>query len=568
MNSFSAQKLFTYWFGIGLPLVSQARVRSHLRVDLWILALFNAIYTGPREVTDAMPLDGSNAIKCGAPMSDGPDRPRAGVAWMIALRYYAIMFSLAVVGFLFGLLQDIVGDDPSHMPSMVPGIALAMGAANLLCGWILFRPIRRCLTGVGDRKMAQERIGRLPRLSATWTFVIAASVMTLPFVFEQLFCESCAATGGRFALGYQAILMSIHSVLMALFMYFLVDDYAAWLKLELFRRYGWEMSAGRGTVSTKLLAAYLASAAVPSVLVFFDVFLAGSIEARQGLNLRQAFLLDMIGAISMTGVAVVFIRRGLVRPLGRLLASVQRVDAGDLTVRVPVVSNDELGVLTERFNRMVEQLREKEVLRETFGRYVPKRIADAILENRGALKPQKRVATILFTDIQGFTHITEGLAPEELVTTLNEYFSALVEIVERHGGVVTQFQGDALLVSFNVPVEDTAHAANAVRAGQEIERLINHRRFGEGIEFITRIGIDSGVVIAGPVGAANRLSYTVHGDTVNLAARLEALNKDYGTRILVSESTRALAGDSFRFRPLGKIAVRGKSEPVSVFTLM
>jgi len=256
------------------------------------------------------------------------------------------------------------------------------------------------------------------------------------------------------------------------------------------------------------------------------------------------------------------------RPLGRLLASIQRVDEGDLTARAPVVSDDELGVLTERFNRMVEQLREKEYLRETFGRYVPKRIADAILENRGALKPQKRVATILFTDIQDFTGISEGLAAEQLMTTLNEYFSSLVEIVERHGGVVIQFQGDGFLVSFNVPVEDPAHAQNAVRAAQEIEQLINHRRFGDDVEFITRVGINSGVVIAGPVGAENRHSYSVLGDTVNLAARLEALNKDYGTRILVAESTRVLAGHSFRFRPLGEIAVRGKSEPVSVFTLM
>lgn len=216
----------------------------------------------------------------------------------------------------------------------------------------------------------------------------------------------------------------------------------------------------------------------------------------------------------------------------------------------------------------MEQLREKEYLRETFGRYVPKRIADAILENRGALKPQKRVATILFTDIQDFTRISEGLAAEQLMTTLNEYFSSLVEIVERHGGVVIQFQGDGFLVSFNVPVEDPAHAQNAVRAAQEIEQLINHRRFGEGVEFITRVGINSGVVIAGPVGAENRHSYTVLGDTVNLAARLEAINKDYGTRIMVAESTRVLAGHSFRFRPLGEIAVRGKSEPVSVFTLM
>lgn len=150
---------------------------------------------------------------------------------------------------------------------------------------------------------------------------------------------------------------------------------------------------------------------------------------------------------------------------------------------------------------------------------------------------------------------------------LNEYFSRLVEIVERFGGVVTQLQGDALLVSFNVPLDDPAHAANAVRAALEIERSINHCTFAEGVRFITRVGINTGQVIAGPVGAEHRLIYTVHGSAVNLAARLEALNKDYGTRILISESTRQLAGGGFAFTPLGEVTARGTSEPVPVYTV-
>ena len=495
------------------------------------------------------------------------DQTRTRAARSLAWHYYARMASLAVVALLFGWLQHLVASDPSHMGSMGPGVALGLGVTNAIAAWILFGPIRRCLAGSGDQYAAIARIMRLPRLSTAWTFALSAFVMTLPFLVDYIRCPECGPGDARFVLLYQALLMSIHAVLMALFMYFLVDDYAAWLKLEVYRLCGWEMAAGRGAVVTKLLVAYLATAAVPFVLVFFDVFFAARLEALQMLDLRQAFLLDMIGAVAMTGVAVVFIRRGLLRPLEQLAAAVQRVDAGDLTGRAPVVSDDELGLLTERFNRMVGQLREKELLRETFGRYVPRHIADAVLANRGALEPQQRLATILFTDVQDFTGIVEQLAPDRLVPLLNEYFSRLVEIVERHGGVVTQIQGDALLVSYNVPLEDPAHAAKAVRAALEIESSINRRTFGDGVDFITRVGLNTGFVIAAPVGAEHRLIYTVHGDAVNLAARLEALNKEYGTRILVAESTRKLAGSGFAFTALGEVSIRGKSEPVPVYTV-
>ena len=485
----------------------------------------------------------------------------------LAWRYYARMASAGVVAAVLGALQHIVAADPAHMPSKGLALALGIGAANFAAAWLLFRPVRASLAGRADPGAARRRLARLAPLSALWTFALTAAVMALPFVADFLRCPGCGPLGGRFTLFYQTLLMSTHALLMALFIYFLVDDYAAGLRLQAYRLRGWETAPGRGSVVIKLLVAYLATAAVPFALVFLDVFFADQLETLQMLDLRRAFLLDMLGAVAMTGVAVVFIRRGLVRPLDALVTGMQRVDAGDLGAHAPVVSDDELGVLTERFNHMVGQLREKEFLRETFGRYVPKHVAEAILANRGSLEPQQRVATILFTDIQNFTRIAEALAPDRLVAVLNEYFSRLMEIVERYGGVVTQLQGDALLVSFNVPLEDPAHAANAVRAALEIERSINHRTFGEGIELITRVGINTGRVIAAPVGAEHRLIYTVHGDAVNLAARLEALNKEYGTRILISESTRQLAVGGFAFVALGEAPVRGRSEPVPVYTV-
>ena len=485
----------------------------------------------------------------------------------LAARYYARMASPAAIALILAGLQHLVAADPNHIPSMGLAVALGIGAVNVIAAWFLFTPIRRGFAQRAGMAAPARQMARLPRLSASATFVSTAVVMGLPFIVDFVQCPACAPVGGRLTLFYQVLLMSTHALLMALFMYFVVDEYAAWLRLEAYRLRGWETAPRRGGVATKLVAAYLATAAAPFGLVFLDVLFADHLEAILTLSLRRAFLLDMMGAVAMTGVAVVFIRRSLLRPLEGLLAAMRGVDAGDLTVHAPVVYGDELGVLTGRFNDMVGRLREKEFLRETFGRYVPERVAGAILANRGNLEPQQRVATILFTDIEDFTQIAERLRPERLVGLLNEYFSLLVGVVERHGGLVTQLQGDALLVAFNVPLDDPAHAVNAVRAALEIERTINHRTFGEQVRFTTRVGINTGRVIAGPVGAEHRLIYTVHGDAVNLAARLEAHNKEHGTHILVSESTRRLAGGGFAFIALGEATLRGKSEPVPVWTV-
>ncbi len=177
-------------------------------------------------------------------------------------------------------------------------------------------------------------------------------------------------------------------------------------------------------------------------------------------------------------------------------------------------------------------------------------------------------ATILFTDIDGFTAIGESLAPEQLIATLNEYFSVVAKPIERHGGVINQFQGDAILATYNMPEGSSDHAASAVRSALAIQKLLKGRTFGDGVTLGTRIGINSGVVVGGVVGAADRLSYTVHGDVVNLAARLEQLNKEYGTRVIVSNSTRKLAGPRrFPFQRIGAVSVRGRKNPVTIYTL-
>jgi adenylate cyclase len=179
-----------------------------------------------------------------------------------------------------------------------------------------------------------------------------------------------------------------------------------------------------------------------------------------------------------------------------------------------------------------------------------------------------REATILFTDLEGFTRISETLSPEELIATLNAYFAVVTEPIERHGGVINQFQGDAILATFNVPEHLADHAAQAIEAALEIQTVLKGRTFGDGIVLKSRIGINTGVVVGGLVGTGDRLGYTVHGDEVNLAARLEQINKEHQTRIIVSERTRELAGaDKFPFGRIGSVTVRGRTVPTVIYTV-
>ena len=161
---------------------------------------------------------------------------------------------------------------------------------------------------------------------------------------------------------------------------------------------------------------------------------------------------------------------------------------------------------------------------------------------------------------------TENIPPAEIIRLLNDYLGVVVEPIRRHNGVVNSFLGDALFASFNVPIEDPDHAANAIRAAEEMQALLKDRTFGgDGIRLDTRIGINTGVVVAGTVGTEDRLGYTILGDEVNLAARLESLNKDYGSKILISARTRELAGDSVEATELGQVTVRGRAQPVVVY---
>lgn len=202
--------------------------------------------------------------------------------------------------------------------------------------------------------------------------------------------------------------------------------------------------------------------------------------------------------------------------------------------------------------------------------FVPQGIADRIAVTEGPLinaKPETREATILFADIVSFTSLSERLTPDELIATVNEYLSLISAPIEQNRGVFCMFEGDAIMASFNLPGSDPQHASNAVAAALEIQRLLAQHEFSTGMKLKARVGINTGSVVGGYIGTSERLSYTVYGDNVNIAARLEQLNKQYKTDILIAERTRELSDQQrFRYESKGSEVLRGRQAALNIFT--
>jgi len=230
-----------------------------------------------------------------------------------------------------------------------------------------------------------------------------------------------------------------------------------------------------------------------------------------------------------------------------------------------------LALATGRGARLVEYAALEKASNEELARFVPREVVDQARTAEDALaagQGETVEATVLFLDIEGFTSLAERLAPEAVVGTLNDFFEAVAAPIEKRDGVINQFLGDAIVATFNAPRRDARHAAHAVEAALDILELCAARTFGDGHRLSVRIGINTGQMTCGLLGTPQRLVYTVIGDEVNLAARLEALNKTYGTRVIVSERTREAAGaDAFDFAPIGDVQVRGRSRPTPVYTL-
>ncbi len=278
--------------------------------------------------------------------------------------------------------------------------------------------------------------------------------------------------------------------------------------------------------------------------------------------------------VTLTTILVAGMMAGIAGSSGHLASRMDEVTAGDLSAQARVYGLDTFGVLSSDFNRMVEGLRQREELKENFGRYVTQQVLDEILAGRVALGGELKTATVLFSDIRGFTRMSEQLSPQEVVAFLNEYLEAMVDCVIEHGGVLDKFIGDAVMAVFGAPVSqggvaDDAKAAVACALAMQ-ERLvdINERRAERGqAEIKIGIGVHTGPLVAGNIGSPKRMQYTVIGDTVNVGSRLESLTKEHQRTVLVSQATAELVRDRVALVEVGEVPVRGRAELLVIYGL-
>lgn len=281
-------------------------------------------------------------------------------------------------------------------------------------------------------------------------------------------------------------------------------------------------------------------------------------------------LLVAVVTVVMIGMAILM-SRDIQQLVDEMVDAMHSVEAGDVDIYLEVKTTDEFATLYTGFNRMTQGLRERERLRDAFGRYVAPELAEEVMRYGVSLGGQTVSASVLFADIRDFTVLSEWMAPAEVVSLLNRYFAAVEPAIRAEGGWINKFGGDSLLAIFGAPVPQTDHVQRAVRAALGVRAALsefNLRQRGAGGPALRiGIGIDCGEMIAGSVGSPERMEYTVIGDVVNVASRIDALNKKWGTDILISAEAYAALNGDVSTRAMPPTEVPGKSGPLQVYAL-
>lgn len=259
----------------------------------------------------------------------------------------------------------------------------------------------------------------------------------------------------------------------------------------------------------------------------------------------------------------------LTSPIENLVSMTTKVAKGDFSAKAEITTSDEVGQLGEAFNSMLEGLLERDKVKNMFNKFHGSSVTEDLLKGNLELGGSKKVVTVFFSDVRDFTKFSEGHTPEQVVEMLNEYFQIMVAIINKHGGVVDKFIGDAIMAVWGAPNGSERDPQNAVKAciemRQSLDQLNSLRKSRGQVPIKIGIGLHRGEAISGTIGSSERMEYTVIGDTVNQASRIESSTKAFGTDFLLSDSLADFVKDEFIVEEAGRVEVKGKSEPLTLF---
>ena len=299
----------------------------------------------------------------------------------------------------------------------------------------------------------------------------------------------------------------------------------------------------------------------------------GSMSARE-YGLRIILFAVVLSGIFLASAGVLnrLVARSIATPLKHMLQVNTRVRDGDYGARIQVVGNDEIGVLGDSGNAMIKGLAERRTLRTAFGRYVTPEIRDEILSGRIPLEGERREGTIMFADLENFTPFVENNPPEEVMRSMRIYFTRMQQAIRSQRGLVIQFAGDEIEAAFGIPMYFENHADAAVNAALQMRRALkalNREREAEGkAPFAHGIGVHSGSVLAGNSGSDDQSAYSLIGNTVNVAARIEKMTRNVGCDILVSEDTVKQLSVLPPMEQQPPCRVKGFSQPITVYRIL
>jgi adenylate cyclase len=476
------------------------------------------------------------------------------------------------------LFKHRVGDTPETILGMVYYLDMFYGifcvvVMSVITIWYE-RPIRKCLQSFHKSlkpdllllENARRRILNEP-------YMIVALDMVLWILGSFLFWT--IGSPGGFGIG---IVCGLITMTLA---FFWVEHVSHHNLIPLFFPEG-DLSTVQGVKSISLkmrfTALILAVSVVPMAFIHLTTHKFQQMQTMDEITLimlvqrmidtiAKESILFMVVAIALSWLVV----QNMKRPIAEIIRVMNHVKKGDFSKRAKVYTNDEIGFTGETLNAMTQGLQERELIRDTFGRYVDFQIRDEILKGGVPLDGELKNATILFADLRNFTPLVAVTPPKELIYVLNAYFNEMAQAIKKNNGLILQFIGDEVEAVFGAPVAQPDHESAAIKTALAMRlrmEQLNKRFAHKGISPIAHgVGIHTGSVLAANIGCADRSAYSLIGDTVNLASRIQGLTKEFETDILVSEKIQSILGDLYNFKALPKVKVKGKTDPIKVFSL-